>query len=81
MADPPPQSGPVWKDWIPALSFAVVLAGALIAGGGYISQLRDNTRRLDALEQRVELLRSIDTRTARIEAKLEVLVPEKEHRP
>ncbi|WP_433910364.1 hypothetical protein [Sphingomonas yabuuchiae] len=81
MADPPPPSGPVWKDWIPALSFAVVLAGALIAGGGYISQLRDNTRRLDALEQRVELLRSIDTRTARIEAKLEVLVPEKEHRP
>ncbi|WP_343526752.1 hypothetical protein [Sphingomonas sp.] len=80
MADPPP-SAPGWKDWIPVLSFAVVIAGALIAGGGYISQLRDNTRRLDALEQRVELLRSIDTRTARIEAKLEVLVPDKEHRP
>ena len=63
------------------LSFAVVSAGALIAGGGYISQLRDNTRRLDALEQRVELLRSIDTRTARIEDKLEVLVPEQDHRP
>ncbi|WP_455156028.1 hypothetical protein [Sphingomonas zeae] len=80
MADPP-STGPSWRDWIPVLSFAVVIAGALIAGGGYIGQLRDNTRRLDALEQRVELLRSIDTRTARIEAKLEVLVPEKEHRP
>ena len=77
----PPSTGPHWRDWIPVLSFAVVIAGALIAGGGYISQLRDNTRRLDALEQRVELLRSIDTRTARIEAKLEVLVPEKGHQP
>ena len=77
----PPSTGPNWRDWIPVLSFAVVIAGALIAGGGYISQLRDNTRRLDALEQRVELLRSIDTRTARIEAKLEVLVPEKGHQP
>lgn len=80
MASAPP-TGPSWRDWIPVLSFAVVIAGALIAGGGYISQLRDNTRRLDALEQRVELLRSIDTRTARIEAKLEVLVPEKGGRP
>ncbi|WP_152680147.1 hypothetical protein [Sphingomonas paucimobilis] len=80
MADPP-ATGFNWKEWVPVLSFAVVIAGALIAGGGYISQLRDNTRRLDALEQRVELLRSIDTRTARIEAKLEVLVPEKDHRP
>jgi hypothetical protein len=77
----PPTSGFNWKEWVPVLSFAVVIAGALIAGGGYISQLRDNTRRLDALEQRVELLRSIDTRTARIEAKLEVLVPEKGHQP
>lgn len=80
MADPP-STGANWREWIPVLSFAVVIAGALIAGGGYISQLRDNTRRLDALEQRVELLRSIDTRTARIEAKLEVLVPEKGERP
>ncbi len=76
-----PTHAPAWKDWLPVASFFVVIAGALLAGGGYISQLRDNTRRLDMLEQRVELLRSIDTRTARIEAKLEVLVPEKEHRP
>ncbi|WP_047867194.1 hypothetical protein [Sphingomonas paucimobilis] len=79
MAEPP--TSPSWKDWLPVASFFVVIAGALLAGGGYISQLRDNTRRLDALEQRVELLRSIDTRTARIEAKLEVLVPEKGGRP
>ena len=78
MADPP---APNWREWLPVATFFVVIAGALLAGGGYISQLRDNTRRLDALEQRVELLRSIDTRTARIEAKLEVLVPEKEVRP
>lgn len=80
MADPP-STGPNWREWIPVLSFAVVIAGALIAGGGYISELRDNTRRIHDLEQRVELLRSIDTRTARIEAKLEVLVPEKGDRP
>ena len=33
MADPP--SSPSWKDWLPVASFFVVIAGALLAGGGY----------------------------------------------
>lgn len=77
MADPPAPGSPSWKDWIPVISLAGFLAGALLTGGGFIRELHDNTRRLDLLEQRVELLRSIDTRTARIEAKLEVLAPDK----
>ncbi len=80
MDDPSP-GGLKWKDWIPVLSFAVLIGGALLTGGGVIREVHDNTRRVELLEQRVELLRSIDTRTARIEAKLEVLVPKEEARP
>ena len=68
-----------WKDWLLAISPAVLLIGAIISGGTYISQIKDNARRLDALERKVDdrdtKLNTIDVRTARIEAKIEVLIP------
>jgi len=66
-----------WKEWLPVITLVLTLAGALLIGGGYIAELKDNTRRIEALEQdaqkRNDLLTQIDVRTARIEAKLEML--------
>ena len=68
-----------WKDWLLAISPAVLLIGAILSGGTYISQIKDNGRRIEALERKVDdrdaKLNTIDVRTARIEAKIEVLIP------
>lgn len=79
MANPVPAF--TWRDLWQPIALAVTIGGVLIGCGGYITQVKENTRRIDAVEQRVELLRAIDTRTARIEAKLEILAPAKGHRP
>jgi len=67
----------LWKDWMPVITLVLTIAGSLLIGGGYIAELKDNTRRIEALEQdaqkRNDLLTQIDVRTARIEAKLEML--------
>ncbi|MGN6124858.1 MAG: hypothetical protein ACTHOJ_18080 [Sphingomonas oligoaromativorans] len=59
------------------IALVITCAGGLLVGGDYIAQLKDNTRRIAALEQdaqkRNDLLTQIDVRTARIEAKLEML--------
>lgn len=78
MADASP---PKWLGFVPAISLVVVVIGAILATGGVIAQVRDNTRRIDAVERRVELLQTIDTRTARIEAKLEVLAQPRDKAP
>lgn len=79
MATPAPAF--TWRDLWQPIALVITVGGVLVTGGGYITQVKENTRRIDAVEQRVELLRSIDTRTARIEAKLEILAPAKGHRP
>lgn len=79
MADTSP--GSKWLGFVPAISLLIVVVGALLATGGVIAQVRDNTRRLDAVERKVELLQTIDTRTARIEAKLEVLAQPRDKTP
>ncbi len=71
--DPP--ANPRWLAWIPLVTAAGLIIGALLACGGYIVQLREHERRIAALEVRDEQLRAIDARTTRIEAKLEVLTP------
>ncbi|MEG3089491.1 hypothetical protein [Sphingomonas sp. PB4P5] len=38
-----------WLDFIPAISLAVVLAGIVWAGGGYIGQLKENLCCIDHL--------------------------------
>jgi hypothetical protein len=70
-----PPTTPRWLAWIPLVTAAGLIIGALLACGGYISQLREHERRISALEVRDEQLRAIDARTTRIEAKLEVLTP------
>lgn len=75
-----------WLDFLPVISLAVVLAGILLASGGYIGQLKENTRRIDQLEraatadakERTAMLQQLDLRLARIEVKLEMMVPAKE---
>lgn len=74
------------KDWIGLVSPIVLVIGALLAAGNYIAQVKDNTRRIEALESHdkqrgvdresdKDKLNTIDVRTARIESKLEILLP------
>lgn len=78
-----------WLDFLPVISLAIVLAGILLASGGYISELKENTRRIAQLETearadakaRTEMLQQLDLRLARIEVKLEMMVPPKEKAP
>lgn len=81
-----PSGGFAWKEWLPVITVAALLISAMLSGGGYISQLQDNTRRIGAIETksdgRDDKLNTIDVRTARIEAKLELLALDgKERQP
>jgi outer membrane murein-binding lipoprotein Lpp len=75
-----------WLDFLPVISLAVVLAGIVWAGGVSNAQLKENTRRISQLEgdarsdakARTEMLQQLDLRLARIEVKLEMMLPEKE---
>lgn len=74
------------KDWFGFVSPILLAIGLLVATGGYIAQVKDNTRRIETLEQHdlqrskdregdKDKLNTIDVRTARIESKLEILLP------
>jgi hypothetical protein len=75
-----------WLDFLPVISLAIIIAGILLASGGYIGQLKENTRRIDQLEvdaradakARTEMLQQLDLRLARIEVKLEMMLPAKD---
>lgn len=73
------KSAPVWLAWLPVVTTLFLIAGFLLSTGGKINELADHERRLTALETRrdsdADKLDKINERTARIEAKLEVLVP------
>ena len=75
----PAKAPPTWLAWLPVVTTIFLIAGFLWAGGGKMNQLAEHERRLTALETRRESdadkLDKINERTARIEAKLEVLVP------
>jgi len=70
---------PTWLAWLPVITTLFLIAGFLWAGGGKMNELADHDRRLTSLETRrdtdADKLDKINERTARIEAKLEVLVP------
>lgn len=74
-----PRHAPTWFAWIPVVTTLFLIAGFLLSTGGRLNQLADHERRLAALENRrdsdADKLDKINERTARIEAKLEVLVP------
>ncbi len=93
MANPSAPTQLTVKDWFAFVSPIILAIGLLIATGAYIAQVKDNTRRIDAVEERnrqvdiihdadKDKLSTIDVRTARIESKLEILVSsEKVPRP
>ena len=70
---------------MPVISLIIVIAGVVLASGGYIATLKDHTRRIDQLEAdartdaktRTEMLQQLDLRLARIEVKLEMMAPPK----
>lgn len=65
--------GTPWRDWLPVLSAAALLIGAAWFQGGLASQQSETTRRVGALETKIEAIQQIDLRTTRIEAKLDML--------
>ncbi len=84
MKDPSPmpsatKPAPTWLAWLPVVTTIFLIAGFLWAGGGETNKIAEHERRLTSLETRrdsdADKLDKINERTARIEAKLEVLVP------
>jgi hypothetical protein len=65
-----------WLDFLPVISLAIIIAGILLASGGYIGQLKVDAR-ADA-KARTEMLQQLDLRLARIEVKLEMMLPAKD---
>jgi hypothetical protein len=87
MSDP---SKSRWQEWVPVVGPIAIVIGAVMAAGGYVTQGKDTTRRVELVEGRLDRieqdrarervqdtdkLQTIDVRTARIETKLELLVP------
>lgn len=74
-----PKSAPTWLAWLPVITTLALIGGFLVSTGGKMDELSNHERRLTALELRrdtdADKLDKINERTARIEAKLEVLVP------
>jgi|APCry1669188879_1035177.scaffolds.fasta_scaffold146756_2 hypothetical protein len=77
MASSPIPSRVTWKDWWAPAAIVITLIGATMAGGGYINELQQHERRITALEESNKQLSLINERTARIEAKLEMIAPPK----
>lgn len=71
-----PAAPPRWLAWMPALALVLTIGGIISAGGGYMSTQADQGRRIEALERREERITDIRERTIRIEARLDVLVPD-----
>lgn len=73
MTDTTPPPAPRWLAWMPAASVGALIAGGLLTGGGYISQLQEQDRRTGALERLVEQqakdIREGDKRLTRVEAR------------
>lgn len=68
-----------WKDFMPALGAVLVVIGAIYSNGksnaeGF-ARIAENTRRIEKLEAKNQLLEQIDRRTTRIEVKLELIAP------
>ena len=73
------KQAPPWVAWLPVIATIFLIGGFLMSTGGKLNELADHERRLTALETRrdadADKLDKINERTARIEAKLEFLVP------
>jgi ketopantoate hydroxymethyltransferase len=75
---------------LPVFGPIAIVVGAVMAAGGYVTQGKDTTQRVELVEGRIDRiqqdrarervqdtdkLQTIDVRTARMETKLELLVP------
>lgn len=77
MSSKPPS--PAWLAWLPVITTALMIAGLLLTTGKTLSKVDDHDRRIGVLEAYRDTisdkLDKINERTARIEAKVEVLQP------
>jgi hypothetical protein len=75
----PSKPAPTWLAWLPFLTTLGLIAGFIFSTGSKMQELADHESRIAKLETRrdsdADKLDKINERTARIEAKLEVLVP------
>lgn len=91
MTESASDSPPRWLAWIPAIALAVMLVGAALTGGGYISTQAEQGRKIEALERReterqrreaedrekqFEQMADIRESVIVIKARLDALVPE-----
>lgn len=81
MAIRPPQS----TGWLPYAGFMLAIAGIVYQGGLLSGAVQRNSERLGRLESidqaRSDRIQAIDVRTARIEAKIDLVVPPQEKGP
>lgn len=78
-----------WRDWIPVLSVALavlgMLANAFVLSGDTTATVRGLVQDVAGLkaerQRQADLLGAIDVRTARIEAKLEMMTTARGDRP
>ena len=73
----PPVAKPRWLDWMPAISAAGLVVSCLIAIGGFKNEQSQQGLRIDRVEARIEQLTDIKERMARIETKLDILIPQR----
>lgn len=70
--------------WLPYAGFIVAVAGIVWQGGTLAGNVQRNTERITAIEAaeaaRTDRIQAIDVRTARIEAKLDLLNPKERER-
>lgn len=75
----PPSTTPGLREWLPALSAAVLILGAISSVGGVISSAKDSARRVDQLEEQQrkseEKYQQILERLSRIEGKIDTPSP------
>ena len=75
----PAKAPPTWLAWLPVIATIVLIAGVLWAGGGRMNELDQHESRITKLEAKrdtdADKLDRINERTARIDAKLEILLP------
>ncbi len=75
---------PSWLAWLPVIATILTVGGLLLTTGKTLNQVDDHSRRIGAIEAKNDAISDkldrINERTARIEAKLELLQPAEEQR-
>lgn len=68
------------ESWVPWVGLLIAVAGIIYQGGMLAGSVQRNTERITTIEAgeaaRSDRIQAIDVRTARIEAKVDLLTPE-----